>query len=57
MRNFSWQYFVKTGDVDAYLLYKAAAEQPDIAKPFAEDMAMIEASEEQGLVNQDLYSK
>lgn len=22
MRDFSWQYFTMTGDVDAYLLYK-----------------------------------
>ena len=24
MRDFSWTYFAKTGDVDAYLLYKEA---------------------------------
>ncbi|WP_084165294.1 YqzL family protein [Paenibacillus massiliensis] len=24
MRDFSWQYFTMTGDVDAYLLYKHA---------------------------------
>lgn len=24
MRDFSWKYFAMTGDVDAYLLYKAA---------------------------------
>lgn len=27
MRDFSWQYFARTGDVDAYLLYKAAQKQ------------------------------
>ncbi|MFF2909656.1 YqzL family protein [Paenibacillus sp. NPDC057934] len=25
MRDFSWKYFVMTGDVDAYLLYREAA--------------------------------
>ena len=25
MRDFSWKYFMMTGDVDAYLLYKEAA--------------------------------
>ncbi|WP_082926840.1 YqzL family protein [Paenibacillus tuaregi] len=24
MRDFSWNYFTNSGDVDAYLLYKAA---------------------------------
>lgn len=24
MRDFSWTYFTKTGDVDAYMLYKEA---------------------------------
>ncbi|WP_081755042.1 YqzL family protein [Paenibacillus durus] len=26
MRDFSWKYFAMTGDVDAYLLYRAAGE-------------------------------
>ncbi|UQZ32927.1 YqzL family protein [Paenibacillus sp. PK3_47] len=29
MRDFSWKYFAMTGDVDAYLLYKQAAEPPE----------------------------
>jgi hypothetical protein len=28
VRDFSWQYFSKTGDVDAYLLYKQIADEP-----------------------------
>jgi hypothetical protein len=28
MRDFSWQYFSMTGDVDAYLLYKQIADEP-----------------------------
>ncbi|MDO7905450.1 YqzL family protein [Paenibacillus sp. JX-17] len=27
MRDFSWKYFTLTGDVDAYMLYKAAVGQ------------------------------
>lgn len=27
MREFSWQYFARTGNLDAYLLYKAATER------------------------------
>lgn len=26
MREFSWQYFMMTGDVDAYLLFKATGD-------------------------------
>ncbi|NBI29377.1 YqzL family protein [Chengkuizengella marina] len=29
MRDFSWKYFINTGDVDAYLLYKEIHEQDD----------------------------
>lgn len=28
MKDFSWTYFSKTGDVDAYLLYKQVTGQP-----------------------------
>lgn len=45
MRDFSWKYFVMTGDVDAYLLYKetegesvlTAASVEDEAAPHEED--------------------
>ncbi|WP_270172277.1 YqzL family protein [Paenibacillus sp. SYP-B4298] len=34
MRNLSWTYFVKTGDVDAFMLYREICElqaaQPDL---------------------------
>ncbi|MBY9076918.1 YqzL family protein [Paenibacillus sp. HN-1] len=29
MRDFSWKYFAMTGDVDAYLLYRQAADMPE----------------------------
>ncbi|MVO99417.1 YqzL family protein [Paenibacillus lutrae] len=29
MRDFTWQYFCTTGDVDAYMLYKDLAPSPD----------------------------
>jgi hypothetical protein len=29
MRDFSWQYFSKTGDLDAYLLYKQVTGDKD----------------------------
>ncbi|PZE22691.1 YqzL family protein [Paenibacillus xerothermodurans] len=44
MRNFSWQYFTMTGDVDAYLLYK------QITDPNVEDSADEEDSEDESVV-------
>ena len=48
MRNFSWTYFTKTGDVDAFLLYKEVdALAPDTEPGTAADgAAMQEAVEE-----------
>jgi hypothetical protein len=37
MRDFSWQYFSITGDVDAYLLYKKIDEEHDTAEAKAEE--------------------
>ena len=31
MRDFSWKYFAMTGDVDAYLLYKASGDMDMLA--------------------------
>lgn len=48
MRDFSWKYFVMTGDVDAYLLYKEASGQADdevAAGAVAEEMVDHEESE------------
>ncbi|KAA9007644.1 YqzL family protein [Paenibacillus spiritus] len=44
MRDFSWKYFAKTGDVESYLLYRqaaeaagAAAEEPAEEEPIVYD--------------------
>lgn len=29
MRDFSWKYFIMTGDVDAYMLFKEIDGEPD----------------------------
>jgi hypothetical protein len=44
MRNFSWQYFSMTGDVDAYLLYK------EITVRGIEDQEEQEDSEDDSMV-------
>lgn len=40
MRDFSWNVFAKTGDVDAYLLYKQAGVTEELEEITA-DMAPI----------------
>lgn len=36
MRDFSWNYFSKTGDVNAYLLYKESLTPEETAAPLEE---------------------
>jgi hypothetical protein len=45
MRDFSWQYFSITGDVDAYLLYKEIKDEPDSTEAKAEDDFWLEPNE------------
>jgi hypothetical protein len=42
MRDLSWNYFSKTGDVDAYLLYKQASEEQPSDTGFEEDEPTLE---------------
>ncbi|CAM4330835.1 MAG: YqzL family protein [Paenibacillus macerans] len=44
MRDFSWKYFVMTGDVDAYLLYKEACGSSD-EEAAAEELVLEEEAE------------
>ncbi|MGG1553070.1 MULTISPECIES: YqzL family protein [Paenibacillus] len=37
MKDFSWTYFSKTGDVDAYLLYKQVTGEPGMDAEVAEE--------------------
>lgn len=57
MRTFSWQYFVKTGDVDAYLLFKETSERRESPQLFVEHLTHIEAGEEQAPTVGDVHSK
>ncbi|TCS83722.1 YqzL family protein [Tepidibacillus fermentans] len=36
MKDFSWNYFCKTGQIDAYLLYKECQIQQDVIQTVAE---------------------
>ncbi|MDP5273101.1 YqzL family protein [Chengkuizengella axinellae] len=45
MRDFSWKYFINTGDVDAYLLYKQINEQDE------EELEQEDIPEEDGVIN------
>lgn len=54
MRTFSWQYFAKTGDIDAYLLFKASAEEDEL--PITQQMMQMEVGEEQLPTVEDLQS-
>lgn len=42
MRDFSWNYFTNSGDVDAYLLYKAATNHAGEQEPEAVDELILE---------------
>jgi hypothetical protein len=42
MRDFSWQYFSKTGDLDAYLLYKQVSDDPRMEQDGIADEQEIE---------------
>jgi hypothetical protein len=42
MRDFSWEYFSKTGDLDAYLLYKQVSENARPESDGLEDEQEIE---------------
>ncbi|USB34458.1 YqzL family protein [Paenibacillus sp. YPG26] len=42
MRDFSWNYFTNSGDVDAYLLYKAATVHTDQEPEAAEELILEE---------------
>jgi hypothetical protein len=45
MRDFSWQYFSITGDVDAYLLYKEIESDHVPTEAKAEDDVKLEPNE------------
>lgn len=42
MRNLSWTYFVKTGDVDAFLLYREICEMQVAQPDLDEEGAVVE---------------
>lgn len=55
MKNFSWQAFEKTGDIDAYLLYCAARDNEKYEENQWKALKQEESSQDAGiLVNQTL---
>ncbi|MCY7486989.1 MULTISPECIES: YqzL family protein [Paenibacillus] len=44
MRDFSWNVFAKTGDVDAYLLYKQAGMTDELEELTADTAPIAEQS-------------
>ncbi|MCY9530933.1 MULTISPECIES: YqzL family protein [Paenibacillus] len=44
MRDFSWNVFAKTGDVDAYLLYKQAGMTEELEEHPTEIAPIVEQS-------------
>lgn len=48
MRDFSWKYFSMTGDVDAYMLYKEAVDNPEDEMTEAVEQRLV-PEEQQGI--------